>query len=695
MEGVSKGVNMKQFYNLIGVATVLGSASLVAESVTSLNSPVSPYIAFRSVGRDATRKVTGMAGHEHVLGNDDWSTNFFIQPGYKRSFRNNRLSKVLFGPALVQSPTSTTGTTSSTGSGCSSLSCDNETFVIAGTLATPATPTNALRAEDFYLPRDFQSTIHIDPRVSSAYVDFHWELGLNQWCQGLWFRVFGPFVHQRYSLEFSETITAPGTIGYAPGFLSPAAVPFTGLLQSFSSYAAGNAPTIAGMKAVDSLAYAKMVSTQNITINDTSTDTGTGTNATHSLKKNGFGELRFELGYDFWKEEDYHLGFAVQLAAPTNRRPRAEFLFEPVIGNGGMWELGGVVTGHYTLWRCEDSDRYVDFVLEADVTHLFKRQQTRTFDLKGKPLSRYMLAQKMIKNPGVLVSAATPDVIPGLQPVTSAPTMIYDSIVAPVANFSTVPVKVSVGVQGDVVAMFRLCCGGLEWDLGYNFWGRSCEKIDLDNDECPFPAKIWALKGDATVFGFVPDVTVNGASVVPGGLTAGQAIALSASENSATIFAGTNATSTVNQGTNLSPARNFGVDNPQFAFAGGTPTALGNSVVGLTLTPITSADSTVIANNQVKTSNPTVFIQESDLDLDGARTHGISNKVFTHLNYSWKCPCWSPYVGIGAEAEFGRTSDDGCVVQKNLASVAACSVGCRKIALTQWGVWAKLGFSFD
>src|SRR5439155_10827916 len=86
------------------------------------------------------------------------------------------------------------------------------------------------------------------------------------------------------------------------------------------------------------------------------------------------------------------------------------------------------------------------------------------------------------------------------------------------------------GVQADVAAMFNFTANGFSWDLGYNFWGRSKEKIHLSDDDA-FPENTWALKGDAEVFGFLNN-----------GGTIGAATALSASESKATITTGTNGT---------------------------------------------------------------------------------------------------------------------------------------------------------
>ena len=113
--------------------------------------------------------------------------------------------------------------------------------------------------------------------------------------------------------------------------------------------------------------------------------------------KTGFADLRFELGWDFLSDDDYHLGIGLQFAAPTGSKREATYVMQPVVGNGNHWELGGVVTGHYVFWRSDDADKHFGFYADANMMHLFKAEEIRTFDLKCKNNSRYMLAAKFKK----------------------------------------------------------------------------------------------------------------------------------------------------------------------------------------------------------------------------------------------------------------------------------------------------------
>ncbi len=93
---------------------------------------------------------------------------------------------------------------------------------------------------------------------------------------------------------------------------------------------------------------------------------------------------------------------------------------------------------------------------------------------------------------------------------------------------------------------------------------------------------------------------------------------------------------------------------------------------------------------------PLIPLTTKDIDYGATDQRGLSNKLFTHLNFSWyDHERWIPYIGVGAEVEFGKrdtcgTKGNRCYVSTGCTSNCAC----RPLALYQWGVWAKGGISF-
>ena len=161
---------------------------------------------------------------------------------------------------------------------------------------------------------------------------------------------------------------------------------------------------------------------------------------------------------------------------------------------------------------------------------------------------------------------------------------------------------------------------------------------------------------------------------------------LGATESGATIFSGTNSNTAV-------PSANLGVDNAFEAVGVPVPPSTVNTNLFIFGGTLTNPETV-----RISTSNPPVFITEAMLDVEGAEQRGLSNKVFTHFNYTWTDrDKWVPYLGAGFSAEFGNHcgSGDDCnttpVVTNNNNS--GCS-SCKKCALTQWGVEIKGGVSF-
>jgi len=666
---------------------------------------VVPFIQFRSQGRNMARKLEGTTSYAVYQDDMDGTYGTFnMTLEYDQSFRNKNIACCLFGNSIVNTPVANS---------CDN-DCDSSTLIISGLgqngLGTGRAATDWM-AENFLLPRDFKSAISFSPKMRSVILDFNLFVGLDRWCNGLYFRLYGPVVWNKANLRAQETLINAGTAttfdtatppaitaingGYPQGFFDittgvPTQSLFNSALQFFGGCQFPRAPYTGSAVTVQPLRFAKFSNCNlnapvtTVTSNncnrdcDNDCDDSCGT----SNHKTGFAELRGEFGWNYFRERSRFL-INIQAAAPTGTRPNAEFLFPAYVGNGKHWELGGGIGGSWMMWGSEDGEKAFSFIVEADITHLFKSRQKMTFDLKGKPNSRYMLAERL--GTPAADAALTTDT------ATFAAPNVTAGEYAPVANFSTRNVKVGFGVQGDVVAMFNYTCRGFSWDLGYNFWGMSCSKIscpdDCDNDcddDCnpiitPFPANTWALKGDASVVG------CNSA--------AGLVFGLGATESQATIFTGTNAPVAVAAGTTVptnNPLSNPGIDTPTPAI-GVVP---GGANVPLFVCSSAIADSVVI-----NTSTTPLFISLSDLDIDGARQRGISNKVFTHFNYTWLdcCDRWTPYVGFGFSAEFGSSGcHDDCPTTTTTTTTNNnndCS-SCRNCALSQWGVEIKGGVSF-
>lgn len=639
---------------------------------------VVPTILPRSESWQAARELVGTRDQVNLYGKDSLYGTFFMMPGYDRTFKDHRITEMLFCDALA------TGTTSS---GCCSTNCCSS-IKISGSQVTSRGAKDLL-ADYFGLPTDFQSTISFCPQISNFFMDFNLYLGFDEWLEGLYFKIHAPFVHTRWELGFCEKNITAGVLDMPVGYFNsdltqggviannPRGVLNASLLHKFEDFVANEkTPNLGTTVTFEPLRHAKMYKC--------------------TKSENKLSDIQMALGWNFWQNEDYHFGLSIRADAPTASKLRGTYLFEPLVGNGHHWALGGGVSAHWTAWRSEDEINDFSFYLEGNVEHLFKAHQCRTFDLCCKPLSRYMLAEKMTSTiSGGLVATDS-----------TAPNAQFNNLFTSVANLTTMNVDVSADVAGNVALMLAWNHRNWGFDLGYEFFGQSSEKICkrccddccCTNNTTSFAENTWALKGDAYVYGFI-----NSGGLTP---TLSGATALSATENSATIFAGTNA-GLANTYTNL------GVDNKKLAEA-----TAGNLVeIGYTTTPL-----------QVYSSFPSIFIKQSDIDMTGVRI--IDHKIFGHIQYNWKNhEDWIPYFGVGGEVQFGHRDSKCCPSSCDSSCNSCCTSSCgsscssscgsscsgscssscnscnsccdskcnegRNAGLWVWGIWVKGGVSFD
>lgn len=695
------------------------AVAAVMATIATINvadSPVPSHIFYRSPSQDTVVEVVGMHPfHIHLpdkeRSEDIWWTLFF-EPKYQQTFRPVRIARSLFGDVLVDIPS------------CETEQKKGHAIIVSGSDVTDRASTD-LMAENFYLPSDFKSILTFNPKVQTFSFNLNLYIGLDRWLEGLYICIYGPYVWARNDLGFYETIVNAGTEGYPAGYFDRVEVPADNLLHSFEVYARGevpsglpdnemvfpqqtNIPVDAGRGAGDSITI------QEFTLDATDPLTLQGLNFARievgKISKSGFSDLRIALGYEIFQEEDYNLGVELLAVLPTDPYPDPRFLFEPQIGNDHHVEFGATAHGHYTLWRCEEKGKKLDIVFDGQLSHMFNNNQCRTFDLVGKGLSRYMLAEKMTTDFEAipLAVAPAPAAVGNVVATVGDADQFADIIIdegetrfffarefAPVANFTTVPVTVGVAYQIDFTGYFNYsrqwCCSGFSWDLGVNVWYRSCEDINFRDRHCDdFPEQTWALKGNGNVYGFVDQTTTNLLITEPNqanlatAITNGNAFFTAAPGGYPIGIPDDASHSTIQYGSITGDDANPEITSGSYAI--NSPDTLVLEYGILNHKETTDAID-VATGTPIQTVLSPDFITLNDLDLCAAGTRGISCKIFTHFNYTcMRRENWFPYIGIGGEAEFGRGSDG--------AGFQNSKPGCRNAALSQWGVWIKLGLSY-
>ena len=533
--------------------------------------------------------------------------------------------------------------------------CKCPTLKISGSQAANRGQKDWL-ADYFGLPTDFESTITFKPKIQNYLVDFYYRYSFDNSChKGLYFSVQAPVVYTKWNLNYCETVNNSGQADYSAFYFTQAAVPRFRLLDSFSDYITnGNVPDInssstAALLDFAPLAYSRWASQCDV------------------LKETKLSDIQVVLGKNFKECSDYHAGLNLRASVPTGNRPKGEYLFEPIVGNSHHWEFGLGLSAHHTFWKNEDCSQTVGWYIDANITHLFADRQVRVFDLKNRCNSRYMLAEFLNQPVSNLQQfGSTPAIIPAAQ---------FQFSYTPVANLTKSIVNVSVPIQVDlsVIVNFTRCNWNIDW--GYNFWYRSPEKLHFNAaDNCQHALvnnHNWALKGDALMYG----------------TALGQFVPLSASQSQATIHQGTNNYPTGING--QSPLANPGVDNPQLA-----ANASGFQLFNGAPFPFAAF---------MNSSFDPIFLSFNDMDISGARTKGLTHKLFSHYSYTWQEDACGriPFLGFGYSIEFGNNHSGTNVATQTTCTSFSCvpcdaqNARANSCSLSQWGVWLKGGCTFN
>ncbi len=481
-------------------------------------------------------------------------------------------------------------------------------------------------ADYFGLPTDFSSTVLFAPVAENALCDFDWYCGLDAWCDGLYFRIHAPLVYTKWGMRLEECAEYSGVNNYPAGYMASELITRSQMAASVMQAFTGTV----SFGDYHALRYGKIDGNQH---------------------KVGLSEIQAALGWNMVNNDGYHFGINARTSFPTGNRPEGIYLFEPIIGNGHHWELGIGFTGHAVSFYCED-EWMIGIYGDANITHLFNAEQRRSFDfLKHGSGSRYILMQEM----GSAQEGFTVDDIQAQYQ--------YQGAILPGINRTTLDCKVSTAIQLDLAVMLVWEHNNINFDIGYNLWGRTAEK--LASRDC-FPDNRYAFKGDAQVYGFVVDtnepVRLNATQSTP---LAGGVMGRVRIESGQGLMDNTNAAQTFT---------NENADNAALAMFDGMDLNQSFEPDGIINTGLEPGD---IA--PVNGSNPPVLLMNSDIDDYSALSgSAMTNKFFMHIGYTFADRyCVDPYIGLGGEIEL-----DGAATR------------IAKNSFSQWGIWLKGGFAY-
>lgn len=167
------------------------------------------------------------------------------------------------------------------------------------------------------------------------------------------------------------------------------------------------------------------------------------------------------MGSPFMAERYFQIGYYTGITIPTSKKADPKYLFSPIAGYNGHIGINAGVT--FNILLNKDTEHFAA-CLYADIDNIFlvRAKQKRTFDLKDKPWSRYMLYHvKCCPEQDLKDIPVSQRYVPGVNLFTR------DCIVHP---YNIV----------DFITGFRFTLENkVEIEFGYGIWGRTFEWVYL------------------------------------------------------------------------------------------------------------------------------------------------------------------------------------------------------------------------
>jgi hypothetical protein len=319
----------------------------------------------------------------------------------------------------------------------------------------PVRGNNDLLADYFGLAPTFVSTVFLKPSIQNVILNLDAYIGYRSW----FFRIYAPLVWARWDFKLEETVDVSGLGDEFPAFymntdaVNPGAFSFAQAMQGNATFGDQH----------DGIQFGKIDGPKT---------------------KTRLSEIHTILGWNFVENDRGFVGLNLRAAIPTGNRSQAIYLFEPMVGNGHHAEFGIGINSRTELWE-QDGIQALNIFLNANLMHLFKSRQKRSFDFTCNGFgSRYMLIKEF---------DATGN---------------YSGNITSAINKTTLDCHVHVNVQLDGLIMFAYNYKRLTFDIGYNGWIRSHERLEISDCELnnAIPLNTYAFKGIQNV------ATVSGVS---------------------------------------------------------------------------------------------------------------------------------------------------------------------------------------
>jgi hypothetical protein len=293
-----------------------------------------------------------------------------------------------------------------------------------------------IRAEWLNLPSDFSGVMGIDPyqRQFGVVVEYNQDLSFLKmpFFENFWISVSAPFITVTNRLNLmQEGISNPTPTVGGPN----------DILEAFNqpAWLSGKWPTC-------------------------------------DRTKSGLAEIALRWGKAYMNEDYYQIAYYSVFKIPGHEGQDPTYLFDPVVGNNGHWGFGAGVNFQLVLNKDTSCSAYCWF-LNIENIFLFREHQFRTFDLKNKPFSRYMLFTRE----GGIIDQKVPGV-----------------------NLLTREVRIHPYNMADICSGLRYKTDKMEAEIGYSLWIHGTERLELESR---------TTKDVYGILGSAPGLTASGSTI--------------------------------------------------------------------------------------------------------------------------------------------------------------------------------------
>jgi hypothetical protein len=201
-----------------------------------------------------------------------------------------------------------------------------------------------------------------------------------------------------------------------------------------------------------------------------------------NTRKTGISMLDIQLGYG-WGKEQAHMHSYIGVIIPTGNKVHSQKVFEPIVGWNHHTAVHFGSSIGIKLWESECGERTIWYELAIDSRYFFENTQCRSFDLKGKPWSRYMTVYANRAQAEEAFNLCTAPIDPADCATVAVGVPTGLTIGTPGINIFTQPVKVLPRFQRSYNTAFVIDLKNVNLEGGYNFFSRDQECVKL---ACPW-----------------------------------------------------------------------------------------------------------------------------------------------------------------------------------------------------------------